>query len=216
MDSPPSASASGRFTAPEAGAVRASTVVLTGTTILAGTAVVVAVAGSVTATAYDRAGTGMFASSLSFAFAVGAVAIVGAVITLAVPGNQVGWLLLAAAAVMGAGSALTEAGVHGAVTAPGSVPGAGYLAALGPGLQAAGMLIAVVAVPVVFPDGHLPGSRWRWLAWCTAAGVVCLLLGNVLSPHAQQSRLARWQNPLSLPGRYGAIVNGLSSTGVLL
>jgi signal transduction histidine kinase len=216
MDSPPSAPASSRFTAPEAGAVRASTVVLTGTTILAGTAVVVAVAGSVTAAAYDRAGTGMFADSLSFAFAVGAVAMVGAVITLAVPGNRVGWLLLAAAAVMGTGSALTEAGVHGVVTAPGSVPGAGYLAAFGPGLQAAGMLIAVVAVPVVFPDGHLPGSRWRWLAWCTAAAVVCLFLGNVLSPHAQQSRLARWQNPLGLSGRYAAIVNSLSSAGVLL
>jgi signal transduction histidine kinase len=191
-------------------------VVLAGTLVLAGTAVVIAVAGSVTATVYDRAGTGTFASSLSFAFAVGAVAMVGAVITLAVPGNRVGWLLLAAAAIMGAGSALTEAGVHGVVTAPGSVPGAGYLAALGPGLQAAGMLIAVVAVPVVFPDGHLPGSRWRWLAWCTTAAVVCLFLGNVLSPHAQQSRLARWQNPLSLPGWSGAIVNGLSSAGVLL
>src|SRR5580658_7453542 len=199
MESAPPAPAAGRLTAAAAGA-----------------AVVVALAGAAVAASYDRAGTAVFAGTLSFAFAVGAVAVVGAVVTLAAPGNRVGWLLLTAAAVMGAGVALTEAGVHGVVTAPGSVPGAAYLAATGPGLQAAGMLIAVVAVPVVFPDGHLPGSRWRWLAWCTAAAVICLLLGNVLSPHAQQSRLAHWQNPLSLPGRYGVIVNGLSSTGVLL
>src|SRR5579859_1626264 len=199
MESPPPAPASGRFTAAAAGA-----------------AVVVALAGSAVATAYDRAGIAVFADTLSFTLAIAAVAVVGAVITLAEPGNGVGWLLLAAAAIMGAGAALTEAGVHGVVTAPGSVPGAAYLAALGPGLQAAGMLIAAVAVPVIFPDGRLPSPRWRWLAWCTAAAVTFLFLGNVLSPHAQQNRLAHWQSPLGLPGRYGHIADILSAAGVLL
>ncbi len=195
MDSPPSAPVSGRFTA---------------------AAVLVAVAGSAIAPAYDQAGTAVFAETLSFACAVSAVAVVGAVIALAVPGNRVGWLLLAAAAAMGAGVAFTEAGVHGLVTAPGSVPGAPYLAALGPGLQAAGMLIAVVGVPVIFPDGHLPGPRWRWLAWSAAAAVTCLFLGNVVSPHTQQARLAHWQSPLGLPSRYGGVANALSAAGILL
>jgi len=199
MESPPSAPVSGRFTAAAAGA-----------------AFVVALAGSAVAASYDRAGTAVFAGTLSFTLAIAAVAVVGAVITFAVPGNGVGWLLLAAAAAMGAGAALTQAGIHGVVTAPGSVPGAAYLAAIGPGLQAAGMLIAVVAVPVVFPDGRLPGPRWRWLAWCTAAAVAFLFLGNVLSPHAQQDRLAHWQSPLGLPGRYGHIADTLSAAGVLL
>ena len=183
--------------------------------VAVGAAVLVAAAGSAIALAYDQAGTAVFAETLSFACAVSAVAVVGAVIALAVPGNRVGWLLLAAAAAMGAGAAFTEAGVHGVVTAPGSVPGARYLAAVGPGLQAAGMLIAVVGVPVVFPDGRLPGPRWRWLAWSAAAAVICLFLGNVLSPHTQQARLAHWQSPLGLPGRYGGVANTLSAAGVL-
>ena len=199
MKSPPSGAASGRPAA-----------------VVAGLAVLIAVAGPVIASAYDRAGTGDFGATLFFAFAVGAAAVTGAVIILAVPGNRVGWLLITAAAVMGAGLACTEAGVHGVVTAPGSVPGAGYLAGLGPGLQAAGMLIAVIGVPVVFPDGHLPGPRWRWLAWCVTAAVACLFLGNVLSPHAQQSRLAHWQNPIGLPSRDAVIANLLSTGGVLL
>jgi hypothetical protein len=199
MESPPSVPASGRFTA-----------------VAVGAAVVVALAGSAIAPAFDRAGSAVFADTLSFAFAVGAVAVVGAVITLAVPGNRVGWLLLAAAALMGAGLALTEAGVYGVVTAPGSVPGAAYMAAIGPGLEAAGMLIAVVAVPVIFPDGRLPGPRWRWLAWSAAAAVTCLFLGNVLSPTTNQARLAHWQSPLGLPGRYGNVADALSAAGVLL
>jgi signal transduction histidine kinase len=199
MESPPSVPASGRFTAAAVGA-----------------AVVVALAGSAIAPAFDRAGSAVFADTLSFAFAVGAVAVVGAVITLAVPGNRVGWLLLAAAALMGAGLALTEAGVYGVVTAPGSVPGAAYMAAIGPGLEAAGMLTAVVAVPVIFPDGRLPGPRWRWLAWSAASAVTCLFLGNVLSPTTNQARLAHWQSPLGLPGRYGNVADALSAAGVLL
>jgi signal transduction histidine kinase len=199
MESPPSAPVSGRFTA-----------------VVTGAAVVAALAGAGVAAAYDRAGTAAFAGTLFLAFAIGAVAVVGAMITLAVPGNRVGWLLLASAALLGVGEAFTEAGIHGVVTAPGSVPGAAYLAAIGPGLQAAGLLIAVVAVPAFFPDGHLPGPRWRWLAWCTTGAVICLFLGNVVSPHTQEARLAHWQSPLGLPDRYGHIADRLSVAGVLL
>jgi signal transduction histidine kinase len=179
-------------------------------------AVVVAVAGSAVAAGYDRAGSAALGGTLSVALAIGATAVVGAIITFAVPGNRVGWLMLAAAVLMGVGGAFTEAGVHGVVAAPGSVPGAGYLAATGPGLRAAGMLTVVVAVPVVFPDGRLPGPRWRWLAWCTVAAVACLFLGNVLGPHAQEQRLAHWQSPLGLPASYGPVANTLSAAAVLL
>jgi len=107
MQSPPSAPASGRFTATAAGA-----------------AVVAALAGCAVATAYDRAGTAVFAGTLSFTFAIAAVAVVGAVITLAVSRNRVGWLLLAAAAVMGAGAqhrALDEIVQLGQVVGPAHV-----------------------------------------------------------------------------------------------
>jgi signal transduction histidine kinase len=180
----------------------------------AGAAVMVAVAGSAVATAYDRAGSAVFADTLSTAFVIGTVAVVGAAVALAVPGNRVGWLLLGSATAMGAGEAFNEAGVHGVLT--GSVPGAAYLAAIGSSLRWVGWLIAVAAVPVVFPDGHLPGPRWRWLAGCAAAAVTCLFLGNVLDPHAQETRLAHWQSPLGLPARDGNIPAALTAAGILL
>jgi signal transduction histidine kinase len=199
MKSPPRAADHGRVTAAAVAA-----------------AVALAVAGSAVGTAYDRPGTAVFAGTLAFAVAIAVVAVVGAIVTLAVPGNRVGWLLLAAAAVLGVGTAFTEAGIHGVVTVPGSVPGAAYLAALGPGLQAAGLVIAVVWVPAVFPDGRLPGPRWRWLAWCAAAAATCLFLGNVLSPTSNENQLAHWHSPLGLTGPYAPVAGALSAAGVLL
>jgi hypothetical protein len=75
---------------------------------------------------------------VSFGVVLATTVVVGAIVTLAVPGNRTGWLLLAAAAVMGVGLAFTEAGIHGVVTAPGSVPAAAYLVAIGPACRRPG------------------------------------------------------------------------------
>ncbi len=198
MESPLQAPARGRVTAAAASA-----------------AVVLALTGSAVAVAYDRAGSAVFADTLCIGVVLAVIAVVGAVVVLAVPGNLTGWLLLAAAAVMGVGEAFTQAGIYGVGTAPGSVPVAGYLAAIGPALQAAGLLIAVVCVPIVFPDGHLPGPRWRWLPWAATAAMACLFFGNLLSPSTNESQLAGWHSPLGLPVRDGQLADALSAIGVL-
>src|SRR5690348_16070282 len=84
MDSPALAYARGRLTAAAASA-----------------AVVLTLTGSAVAVAYDRAGTAVFADTVSFGVVLAVIAVVGAVVVLAVPGNRTGWLLLAAGAVMG-------------------------------------------------------------------------------------------------------------------
>lgn len=179
-------------------------------------AVLIAIGGASVGTAFDRAGSADFANAVAVAFLIGTIAIVGAVVSLAVPANRVGRLLLIGAAVFGVGVGLTEAGVYGVVTAPGAVLGAAYMAAIGPGLRAVGTLVTVVAVPVAFPDGRLPGPRWRWLGWGAAAAVGCLFFGNVLSPHAQENRLAKWQSPLGLPAGWGGVADALSALAVLV
>ena len=176
-------------------------------------AVLVAIGGSSVATAFDRFRSAQLAGAVAIAFVIGTIAVVGAIVSFSVPSNRVGPLLLAGAAFLGAGRGLTEAGVYGVLTVPGSVPGAAYMAAVGPALQAVGTLLAVVTVPVFFPDGHLPGSRWRWLGWCAVAAVACLFLGNILSPHTQELRLRSWNSPL---GVSRGVADGLSAVGVLL
>ena len=78
------------------------------------------------------------------------------------------------------------------------------------------MLTAVAGVPAVFPNGHLPGPRWRWLAWSAIAAIIFLFLASVLAAHTQESRLAGWHNPLGLPVRYGNVANAFAAAGILL
>ena len=184
------------------------------TAVAVATAVLVALSGATVGAGFDQLDHSA-ATGLVNAFVIGTVAVVGAAITLAVPGNRVGWLLLAAAVAMGSGEACTEAGVHGLLTAPGSVPAAGYLAAVGPALRGLGWVLVVLAVPLVFPDGRLPGVRWRWLAWCLVGAGVGLFLGAVLSPHGQETRLTGWHNPLGLPERAAPVADLLSLSGLL-
>jgi signal transduction histidine kinase len=183
-------------------------------TVTAGMAVLITLAGIVVVAAVDQSDGYSMPGALAQGFFVGTLAVVGVIVALAVPGNRVGWLLLTGAVGLAVGGALTELGIHGVVAQPGSIPEAGYLAALGPGLQAVGWLLTVIAVPVVFPDGRLPGPRWRWAGWCTGAAVALLLLGNVLSPTANQTRLAHWHSPLGLPGRWSALADGMSMVAV--
>ena len=162
------------------------------------------------------AGTAVFADTLSFAFVLAVIAVVGAVVVLAVPGNR--GLAAAGRRRRNGGGRGIHPGRDPRRPSPRPVrfPAAGYLAAIGPALQAAGLLIAVVGVPVVFPDGHLPGPRWRWLAWCAIAAMIFLFLGSVLAPHTQESRLAGWHSPLGLPVRDGNVAGYARAIGILL
>lgn len=177
--------------------------------------VLLALAGAVVAGLYRRAAGDVAETEIGNAVVIGTLAVVGAVLTLVVPHNRVGRLLLAAGVIWGLGEALTEAGVYGILHRPGAVPGAPYLAAAGPALRGAGWLLAVVGVPALVPDGRLPGPRWHWLGWCIAAAAV-LLPAGIMSGPVPDVRLGEWHNPLTLPAGLAGAAAGLSLTGILL
>ena len=168
-------------------------------------------------TAYDQPGTAVFADTLSFAVAIAVIAVVGAIVTLAVPGNRVGWLLLAAAAVLGVGTAFTEAGIHGVVTVPGL-----------------GARRRVPGRPRPGPAGGRAGDRRGGRAGRVSrraparaavalAGLVGRRRGGLPVPrqraepyHKREPAGASWRSPLGLPVRYGNVAGALSAAGVLL
>jgi hypothetical protein len=133
------------------------------------------------------------------AFDVVVCATVGAILAMRKPGNRVGLLLQVAGALLAvtflgfiAGALLTaERGEYDVLAGL-----AGLIGALGiyPTVVLAGPALALV-----FPDGHLPGPRWRWPVGTIAA---VLLVGTALAATA--------------PGRIGSslAVNPAGVTGI--
>ncbi|MDQ1603385.1 MAG: hypothetical protein QOE01_1230, partial [Actinomycetota bacterium] len=143
-----------------------------------------------------------------------ALAVVGTVVALAVPGNRVGWLILAAATTMSVGAAMTEAGVQG-VTGPDAVPAAASFASIGTTLRGIGWLLAVVAVPAYFPDGRLPGPRWRWVPTCLGVGLAAFGVGELTGRYVEENRLDHVPNPFAAPGAAADVATGVSFLGVV-
>jgi hypothetical protein len=113
-----------------------------------------------------------------FTLGVGSFAAVGALLDSRVPGNVIGLLLLAAGTAMSAALAMVTYGSLAASQVP-PWPGSGTAQLVGGTLFVYPFMIALIAVPLVFPDGHLASGRFRWVVRLTIANMVAWTLGQV-------------------------------------
>jgi hypothetical protein len=85
---------------------------------------------------------------------------VGARVVRQEPRNAVGWFLLLGACVW-AIDLFAEQYAWFAFQSGGSLPGASFFAWLSSWVWQLGTLMLLILMPIAFPDGHLPSSRWR-------------------------------------------------------
>ena len=115
-------------------------------------------------------------STAMFGAVVAAFCLMGALLIRRVPENRIGALLLATGTAQTASIAVvTYAGLGRSAVPP--WPGAAIAATFGDAAYIAPWVIALIGVPLAFPDGRLPSRRFRWVVWITGAGMVALLLG---------------------------------------
>jgi hypothetical protein len=133
--------------------------------------------------------------------------VVGALIASRRPRNPIGWICLADSLLWALIVAGEEYSAYG-VAIPGSVPFPVTINAL---------LYAWLWVPAVgllgvyllllFPDGRLPSSRWRPLAWLSGAAIVLLSLVTLLTPGPLEG-LGGARNPFGLEGQPWVVAAG--------
>jgi hypothetical protein len=106
---------------------------------------------------------------------------VGALLCTRVPANPIGVLLLAAGTLLVAAIVIGTYADFGALQVP-PWPGSGVARLVGDTIFIYPFVIALIGIPLVFPDGRLPSRRFRWVVRITIANMVAWTLGGILGP----------------------------------
>ena len=128
----------------------------------------------ITSPALFRAGGGAISAFWLFPYV--AIVPVGLLLALSRPTNPIGWMLLSAAALLGLGASAALVGsvlfeAHNGLGGPILLFSALWNAPGG------GVLIGLLVLLLVFPDGRLPSPRWRWVLYAlVAVGLIGVVL----------------------------------------
>ena len=131
------------------------------------------------------------ASGASFPVWISAgFAVVGFVVAWRRPGNPLGWVILGLAAFGALSDDASFYTVADYRLRHGGLP-LGWVALLAqPGWAPALVLLGLVFL--LFPDGHPPSPRWRWVLWASlavgmlwVAGAFALTVGAIIGHHTQ-------------------------------
>jgi hypothetical protein len=122
-------------------------------------------------------GADAFTSGIALTFAA-----VGALIASRHPGNPIGWLFLGVAMTTGLGGLSHGYADYWLAEDIGPDWLGETAAAYGELSWIPFILVPATFVLLLFPDGRLPSRRWRFVAWCAAAGMAATFLGQALRP----------------------------------
>jgi hypothetical protein len=94
--------------------------------------------------------------------------------------NPIGWLLLAIGVAWGIAAAGTYADYS--VKLHHDLAGGPLVAALTSAFWLPAIGMTGTFLILLFPDGHLPGRRWRYVAWVSAVAMAARVAGLILNP----------------------------------
>ena len=117
-----------------------------------------------------------FLSVLSVASYAG----IGALLATRVPQNPIGWLLLVIGIGLLFGGFASEYTTYALVTNPGSLPAPVAAAWVNNWTFVTAALIPIVLL--LFPSGHVPSHRWRWVPYAVVATLVVLVASSMFRP----------------------------------
>jgi two-component system NarL family sensor kinase len=106
----------------------------------------------------------------------------GAVILGRFPRHPIGWILVAVGPAVMVDAAARVYAVEGFYLRPGGLPGDDYAAWFAEWNWFPEIVGMLFFVPLLFPDGRLPGPRWRWVARTGGVWLALATIGYALVP----------------------------------
>ena len=124
---------------------------------------------------------------------------VGAVVALRRPDNAIGWLFCAIGASFALQSLINEYVLASIFVVPGGLPWTIQLGWLLAWIWVPPLGLALIYLPLLFPNGHLLSTRWRIVAVFGGVAIVGFSLAMALVPGPiQQAKFL--DNPVTIPG----------------
>ena len=123
--------------------------------------------------------TPAYAATVLYAFGTAAYVGIGAFLVNRVPTNPIGALMLLTGAFGVASVTVAAYAEAGALHSPPWL-GVELARTIGEARVFYAIFVALVGIPLVYPDGHLPSRRFRWVVLLAITGMVATFLGPIL------------------------------------
>ncbi len=121
--------------------------------------------------------------------------VTGAILMWHRPENRVGWLITFVGACQAGSQACAAYGLYGVGIAEPQWPGARWVTLIGAPLWVPGLFPLLALVLAIYPDGRLPGPRWRVPVAASAVGIGLLSVAMI----GGYNDIAPGEAPASLP-----------------
>ena len=135
------------------------------------------------------------AGELIFGAATASFVLVGLLLVVRAPQNRIGTVLLTAGALLAFAYGCDVYGSAGATANP-VWPGSVVASVLGGAIFVVPIALALVGIPLIFPDGHLISRRWRPMVWLVAVALTAGVTGSLLGSTTATEGV---NNPLAIP-----------------
>jgi hypothetical protein len=187
-------------TPPQSGLTRPQAVAVWGLWLLSALIVALGVAGSLPG-AVDVIS---LVDGLAGSVAALSLATSGAILVTRLPGNRVGLLLWVAGVLLGLAWGASSPAVA-------TLPGNGWLVSLADAFGLAPIVLMGVALPLLFPTGHLPSPRWRAVMVVATVAAAIAIVQTVFSPFSPGSAPPGVSNPLAVGGAMASVLSLMAS-----
>jgi hypothetical protein len=128
-------------------------------------------------------GVGVVVNALFFLAMGFSFSTVGVLVLRRQARNRLAWFM-----ILGTGTAIALPSLldayarQGLINSPGALPGADVAAGLNQGSWVLAIGTIGIFLVLLFPDGRLPSSRWRWLAWVGGADIAAITVSIAMIP----------------------------------